>query len=139
MPLHGRERSRPCAFAPIKRGRGAGAKHPLYDPNTHPFANPGDVGGASGIIRGVNKRQITLYTRPGCHLCEDAADLLEQLARQVVLEVAEVNILGDIDLYERYKHSIPVIAIAGGATLFAPIRADALARALADGVESEHA
>ncbi len=75
--------------------------------------------------------QVTLYTRPGCHLCDDVADLLEQLAREVPLRVAEVNILTDVDLYERYKHSIPVVAIAGGPTLQAPIRADELARALA--------
>ena len=74
---------------------------------------------------------ITLYTRPGCHLCDDAADLLEDLARATPLRVTEVNILTDVDLYERYKHSIPVVAIAGGPTLQAPIRAGELARALA--------
>ena len=77
-------------------------------------------------------RSITLYTRPGCHLCEDAADLLERLAPRFALRVDEVDILGDADLYERYKHSIPVIAIAGGPTLYAPIRAEALERALAE-------
>lgn len=87
----------------------------------------------------MEKRQIILYTRPGCHLCDDAADLLEQLAQRLPLAVAEVNILGDIGLYERYKHSIPVVAIAGGPTLYAPIRADALAQALAGGVEGGHA
>jgi glutaredoxin len=67
-------------------------------------------------------RSITLYTRPGCHLCEDAADLLERLARRLRLEIVEVNILEDANLYERYKHSIPVVAVAGGPTLTAPIR-----------------
>ena len=77
-------------------------------------------------------RAITLYTRPGCHLCEDAADLLERLAQRFAIRVDEVDILGDADLYERYRHSIPVIAIAGGPTLYAPIRPDALERALAE-------
>ena len=77
-------------------------------------------------------RSITLYTRPGCHLCEDAAELLERLARRFAIQVDEVDILGDVDLYERYKHSIPVIAIAGGPALCAPIRADALERALVE-------
>jgi glutaredoxin len=76
-------------------------------------------------------RQVTLYTRPGCHLCEDAANLLEALAQRFPLEVREVNILADADLYERYKHSIPVVAIAGGPALSAPIRAEQLERALA--------
>jgi hypothetical protein len=75
-------------------------------------------------------RQITLYTRPGCHLCEDAADLLGRLAERFPLAVAEVNILDDVDLFERYKHSIPVVAIAGGPTLQAPIEAGPLERAL---------
>lgn len=77
-------------------------------------------------------RQITLYTRPGCHLCEDAAELLEHLAIHHPLKVVEVNILNDVDIYERYKHSIPVIAIAGGPTIQAPIHADMLARALTE-------
>jgi glutaredoxin len=67
-------------------------------------------------------RAITLYTRPGCHLCEDTADLLDRLAARLALEIVEVNILDDVSLYERYKHNIPVVAIAGGPTLMAPIR-----------------
>lgn len=75
-------------------------------------------------------RQVILYTRPGCHLCEDAAELLERLAQVRPLRVVEVDLLGDVNLYERYKHGIPVIAIAGGPTLAAPIREDELERAL---------
>ena len=60
--------------------------------------------------------------------------LKERLAtsRLFTIEVEEVNILGDVDLYERYKHSIPVIAIASGPTLSAPIRLGDLERALAE-------
>ena len=77
------------------------------------------------------KRTVTLYTRPGCHLCEDAADLLERLGRRMPLHVVEVNILDDIGVYERYKHSIPVVAVVDGPTLSAPIREADLLRALA--------
>ena len=70
----------------------------------------------------TSTRRITLYTRPGCHLCEDAADLLERLATRLRLEIVEVNILGDVDVYERYKYSIPVVALASGETMSAPIR-----------------
>ena len=73
-------------------------------------------------------RTITLYTRPGCHLCEDAADLLERLAARIDLAIVEVNILEDANLYERYKHSIPVVAISSGPTLAAPIREEELLR-----------
>ena len=75
-------------------------------------------------------REVFLYSRPGCHLCDDAAELLERLAQRIPMTITEVNILGDIDLYERYKHSIPVVALAGGLTLAAPIRADELERLL---------
>jgi thiol-disulfide isomerase/thioredoxin len=78
------------------------------------------------------QRQVFLYSRPGCHLCDDAADLLERLAQRIPLAVVVVNILSDIDLYERYKHSIPVVALAGGPTLAAPIRADELERLLVE-------
>jgi len=77
-------------------------------------------------------RQVFLYSRPGCHLCDDAAELLEQLAQRIPITIVEVNILGDIDLYERYKHSIPVVALAGGPSLAAPIRADQLERLLVE-------
>lgn len=73
-------------------------------------------------MSGTPVRHITLYTRPGCHLCEDAADLLERLAHGVPMAITTINILEHIGLYERYKHSIPVIAIADGPTLVAPIR-----------------
>ena len=63
-------------------------------------------------------------------MCDDAAELLERLAQRIPMTITEVNILGDIDLYERYKHSIPVVALAGGLTLAAPIRADELERLL---------
>jgi thiol-disulfide isomerase/thioredoxin len=77
-------------------------------------------------------RHITLYTRPGCHLCEEAADLLERLARDMPLEIVAVNILDDADLFERYKHCIPVVSIADGPTLLAPINEAELLRAFTE-------
>jgi hypothetical protein len=78
----------------------------------------------------ASQRQVLLYSRPGCHLCEDAAALLERLAQRIPIAIVEINILADVDLYERYRHTIPVVAIAGGPTLAAPIRADDLERLL---------
>jgi thiol-disulfide isomerase/thioredoxin len=78
----------------------------------------------------LSARLIRLFMRPGCHLCEDAAELLEWLSRRNPIEIVEVNILDDLDLFERYKHHIPVVEIAGGPTLTAPIRAAELERIL---------
>ena len=60
---------------------------------------------------------IVLYTKVGCHLCDDARALLDELAVEVEFEVEfevrEVDILGEPAVYERYKYRIPVIAIDG--------------------------
>jgi hypothetical protein len=78
------------------------------------------------------QRRVILYSRPGCHLCEDAAALLERLAQRMPIEIVEVNILQAVDLFERYKHSIPVVAIAGGPTLVAPIVPRELERVISE-------
>ncbi|MCG8353078.1 MAG: glutaredoxin family protein [Chloroflexales bacterium] len=75
-------------------------------------------------------REIRLYSRSGCHLCEQAVEHLEHIAALVALHVTEINILDDPKLYERYKHSIPVIEIADGPTLNAPIDEQELRQAL---------
>ncbi|HEY7984105.1 MAG TPA: glutaredoxin family protein [Ktedonobacterales bacterium] len=56
---------------------------------------------------------ITLYGKVGCHLCDDARALLDELAADVEFDLREIDILGDSTLYERYKYRIPVIAIDG--------------------------
>jgi glutaredoxin len=57
------------------------------------------------------KAHITLYTRPGCHLCEEAKQemLAANCADEYVLE--EVNIETDPALKESYGWEIPVIFI----------------------------
>src|SRR5208337_3039600 len=44
----------------------------------------------------------TLYTRPGCHLCEEAKAVVEPLLAEFGAELCEVNIEGDAVLTERY-------------------------------------
>jgi glutaredoxin len=58
-------------------------------------------------------RHITLYSKAGCHLCDEARVLLEDLAadHQVVLD--EVDIRRDPALFERYRYRIPVIVVDG--------------------------
>ncbi|HEV2238183.1 MAG TPA: glutaredoxin family protein [Ktedonobacterales bacterium] len=56
---------------------------------------------------------ITLYGKVGCHLCDDARAVLDELAAEVAFELREVDILSDPRLYERYKYRIPVITIGG--------------------------
>ncbi|HEX8890527.1 MAG TPA: glutaredoxin family protein [Pyrinomonadaceae bacterium] len=59
------------------------------------------------------KAHVILYTRPGCHLCEEAKAEIEaaNCAENYTLE--EVNIDLDTTLKERYGLEIPVIFING--------------------------
>lgn len=61
----------------------------------------------------MNKAQVVLFTRPGCHLCEEAkaAILTARCADEYILD--EINIETDPELLERYGNDIPVITING--------------------------
>lgn len=63
-----------------------------------------------------------LYTRPGCHLCEQA----RTVAAAAGLAVEEVDIEGDARLGARYGLRIPVLARPDGAELDWPFDADSL-------------
>jgi len=56
-------------------------------------------------------RVVTLYTRPGCHLCEEAKALIEPMLGEFGATLREVNIDADAALRERYGMDIPVIFI----------------------------
>ena len=54
-------------------------------------------------------RRLTLYGRPGCHLCDDAREALDRVGHPYEL----VNIEDDEDLHRRYLERIPVVALDG--------------------------
>jgi glutaredoxin len=56
-------------------------------------------------------RTVTLYGRPGCHLCDDARAVLERLRAQRPFELREVDIESDDELHARYLERIPVVAL----------------------------
>jgi glutaredoxin len=59
-------------------------------------------------------RTVTLYSRPGCHLCEEAKATLHRLqAERAAFAVHEINIETDDALHARYLERIPVIALDG--------------------------
>ncbi len=58
-------------------------------------------------------REVTLYGRPGCHLCDEARATLERLRGRLAFSLAEVDIEGDDRLHSRYLERIPVIALDG--------------------------
>jgi glutaredoxin len=58
-------------------------------------------------------KTVTLYTRPGCHLCDDARAALEELRTQHEFEIHEVDIETDDALHAAYLERIPVIYLDG--------------------------
>lgn len=58
-------------------------------------------------------RTVTLYTRYDCHLCEDAAAMLQRLAWPLGLRVVTCDVDTDPALQGRYGDRVPVVAIYG--------------------------
>ncbi len=56
---------------------------------------------------------VTLFTRAGCHLCEEARAVLEQAQRRAEFRLEAVDIDGDTDLRRLYNDEVPVVAIDG--------------------------
>jgi glutaredoxin len=54
---------------------------------------------------------VTFYTKAGCHLCDTARDLLDEIAEQQDYLLDEIDIRRDPALFEEYRYRIPVIII----------------------------
>ena len=57
----------------------------------------------------MNSIVVTLYTRVGCHLCEEAKAQMENLLREFGATLREVDIDRDPSLRAEYDHDVPVI------------------------------
>lgn len=56
----------------------------------------------------------TVYTRPGCHICDEALAELRLIGAEFPdLRVAEVDIDEDDEMLKRYLERIPVVVIDG--------------------------
>jgi glutaredoxin len=56
---------------------------------------------------------VTVYSRPDCHLCQDAMATLRRLQGELCFELRELDISGDEALQRRYFERIPVIELDG--------------------------
>ena len=56
---------------------------------------------------------LRLLGRPGCHLCDDARDLLERLRGEHAFTLEVIDIESDDALLKAYLERIPVIALDG--------------------------
>jgi hypothetical protein len=57
------------------------------------------------------KPQVTLYTRTGCCLCDDAKHVLADARRYADFDLEELDIDIDPELCRRYNDEVPVIAL----------------------------
>ncbi len=57
--------------------------------------------------------EVTIYTRPGCHLCEEAKAAMNSSGCDGEFILKEVNIDDDPLLSKQYGYDIPVIFING--------------------------
>ena len=56
---------------------------------------------------------LVLYTRQGCHLCEDAWELLEEARRRYGFALRQVDIDDDPELVREHGECVPVVAVNG--------------------------
>ncbi|UFN43532.1 glutaredoxin family protein [Nocardioides okcheonensis] len=61
----------------------------------------------------MSTTRVTLYTRPGCHLCDDARAVVERVCADLGEAYDEVDITTDPDLEDRFGEEIPVTFVDG--------------------------
>jgi glutaredoxin len=54
---------------------------------------------------------VTLYGRPGCHLCDDARAVVQEAGRRTPFAFREVDIDSDDELFKAMLERIPVVTI----------------------------
>ncbi|QIK63690.1 glutaredoxin family protein [Leucobacter viscericola] len=78
---------------------------------------------------------ITLIGKPGCHLCDDAREVVEGVCSQlsergIATELEELNILEDEQLARLYSEEIPVVRVGGKQHAIWRVDADKFERAI---------
>ncbi len=77
-------------------------------------------------------KEITVFSRSGCHLCEVARAEIERIVREsgTSISLKEVLIDGDLELESEYGFMVPVIHIDGAMHGFGRVEEDRLKKAL---------
>jgi glutaredoxin len=76
-------------------------------------------------------RTVTLLSKPGCHLCDDARVVIERVAAELGVTWEEVDITTDAELQHKYWEQIPVTFVDGRQHDFWRVDEQRLRRALA--------
>jgi glutaredoxin len=73
---------------------------------------------------------VTLYSRAGCHLCEEARAVVEAVCAELGEEFTEVDIDADPELRRRFNEEVPVTFVDGVQHDYWQVDAERLTRAL---------
>ncbi len=57
--------------------------------------------------------RVTLYSRPGCHLCDDAREVIARVCADLGESFDEVDIESDDGLEDRFGEEVPVTFVDG--------------------------
>ena len=57
--------------------------------------------------------QIDIYSRPGCHLCDDAKEVVERVRLRFPFSLRVIDVETDPELEKAYGEQIPVVFING--------------------------
>ena len=74
--------------------------------------------------------RVTVYGKPGCHLCDDATVVVEAVCAELGVGWTEVDINSDPELYAKYWEQIPVTMVDGVQHTFWRVDPDRLRAAL---------
>jgi len=74
--------------------------------------------------------QIVIYSRPGCHLCDDMKAVVRKVGRTIPLSLTEIDISADPALEAQYGVEIPVLFVEGKKAAKYRIEEGALVRLL---------
>ena len=81
--------------------------------------------------RGKRCREVVMYTRQGCHLCEEAWTRLKQARRRYAFVLEQIDVDGDPALAARYGEEVPVVTVNGKERFRGGVNAVLLERLLA--------
>ncbi|MCW2837269.1 MAG: glutaredoxin 2 [Marmoricola sp.] len=74
--------------------------------------------------------RVTLYSKPGCHLCDDARAVIERVCAELGTSYDEVDITTRPELMSTYGEQIPVTLVDGAQHDFWRVDEGRLRRAL---------
>lgn len=75
--------------------------------------------------------RVTLISKPGCHLCDDARTVIAEVCAELGVGWEEIDITTDEELNRRYWEQIPVTLVDGKQHDYWRVSASRLRAALA--------